>query len=90
MTGSAKLYLRYAASLPCFAGFSGVITESFEVGLVFFKAAFPSSCDILSRNGKGESGVGHFDSPPIIVKIRSVTPFNSASISTRSRGGLKT
>ena len=32
----------------------------------------------------------HFDSPPIIVRMRSVTPFNSASISARSRGGLKT
>ena len=32
----------------------------------------------------------HFVSPPIIFKIRSVTPFNSASISASSRGGLNT
>ena len=32
----------------------------------------------------------HFDSPPIIVRIRSVTTFNSASISASRRGGLKT
>jgi hypothetical protein len=32
----------------------------------------------------------HLDSPPIIDRIRSVTTFNSASISARSRGGLNT
>ena len=34
--------------------------------------------------------VGHFDNPPIIARIRSVTPFNSASISASGRGGLNT
>ena len=31
----------------------------------------------------------HFDSPPIIVRIRSVTPFNSASISASVAGRLE-
>ena len=32
----------------------------------------------------------HCDSSPIIVTIRSVTPFSSASISSNSRGGVNT
>ena len=32
----------------------------------------------------------HFVSPPIMVKMRSVTVFSSASISARGRGGWKT
>ena len=32
----------------------------------------------------------HFDSPAIIFTMRSATPFNSASISASSRGGLNT
>ena len=34
--------------------------------------------------------IAHFESPPIMATMRSVTPFNSASISASGRGGLKT
>ena len=36
------------------------------------------------------AGEAHFDKSPIIVRMRSVTTFRSASISARSRGGLNT
>ena len=40
--------------------------------------------------GWGRWCVTHFVSPPIIVRMRSVTPRSSASISASGRGGWKT
>lgn len=40
--------------------------------------------------GHGARLAGHAVSPPIMVTMRSVTSFSSASISLRGRGGLKT
>ena len=51
----------------------------------------PPEVWLIARRGSGYSpNVAHLVSPPIIVRMRSVTPFNSASISARGRGGWKT
>src|ERR1035438_8882132 len=47
-------------------------------------------CDQLNSGTVVTRRKAHCVRPPIIFKMRSVTPFNSASISLNGRGGWKT